>query len=59
MVATAYWYLNLTSEPAVLVDGIAYQGDSAPLMGQSPGTTTPARRRSSNEEKGSSADDMV
>lgn len=57
MVGTVYWYLNLTGEPTVVVDGVAYQ-EPERLTGYSPGTTSPAHDAASREEK-RSADDIV
>lgn len=59
LVATVYWYLNLTGQPPVLVDGVAFQGDTSPLMGRSEGDSTPEEHRSSREEKSRSAENMV
>lgn len=58
MVGTAYWYLNLTGGPEVSIDGVEFGTAPQRLTGESPGTSTPVHRRSS-EEKGKSADDMV
>lgn len=59
LVATVYWYLNLTGQPPVLVDGVAFQGNASPLTGRSEEDTTPEEHRSSHDEKRRSAENMV
>lgn len=58
MVGTVYWYLNLSREGDVLVDGAAYGGQAKPerLFGQPSEMTS----RSSGEDQDSrGADKMV
>lgn len=59
LVATIYWYLNLTGQPPVLVDGVAFQGSTSPLIGRSEGCSTPGGHRSSHEDKTRSDENMV
>ena len=59
LVGTVYWYLNLTGEPRVLIDGVAYSGDTQHLTGQSDDAPSPARSASPDGEKRDSAEDMV
>lgn len=56
LVATVYWYLNLTGEGSVEVDGVAY-GETQHFIGRSDDSESPTRRASSNAEK--SAEDIV
>ena len=59
MVATMYWYLNLTGEPPVTIDGVPFEGEAEHLTGQSAESGSPERRESSNEGKKAAAEDMV
>ncbi len=59
MVGTMYWYLNLTGEAPISVDGVQFESESAPLVGQGANTDTPTRRESSSESKKESPEDMV
>ena len=60
MVATMYWYLNLSGEPPVAVDGVEYEEVTERLMGYPGQTTNPPHSESSSSkgEKGR-AEDMV
>jgi hypothetical protein len=57
LVGTLYWYLNLTSEPPVLVDGVGY-GGQRPLEGRSVQASSHDGRASS-ESKKENPEDMV
>ncbi|KAK5167450.1 uncharacterized protein LTR77_007149 [Saxophila tyrrhenica] len=59
MVGTMYWYLNLTGEPPVAIDGVQFESETAALVGQSAGSGTPARRGSSSEGEKRDDGDMV
>lgn len=60
MVATMYWYLNLTGEPPVLVDGVGFGGGTPVVHGRTEGSETPPTRRpSSQEERKGSPEEMV
>ncbi len=59
MVATMYWYLNLTGEPPVIVDGVGYD-DTERLVGREAETDNHTGSESSHGgEKKSGLEDMV
>jgi hypothetical protein len=56
MVGTMYWYLNLTGESPVLIDGVGFGVGNEQIEGQAVESGSPASRKSSSQDKKDAVD---